>query len=137
MLCTYCKLPDGSHYSDCPHEELPGSLEQQLLDVRGTIASQSARIAELEANVTHWKTHAKMMAKVADNHKAHEKTLETERDSVRKALAWASKNDVYIESDHVFWARLQTDDDALSFEHDGTPESVEAALLAAAREGGG
>ena len=98
---------------------LPKRVTAIASEAADYIASQSARIVELEAEVTHWKTHAKMMAKVADNHKAHEKTLEAERDTVRKALHWWFTHDIRN-----------------ALEHDGTPEGVEAALLAAAREGG-
>ena len=107
--------PEGHRGTYHPHE-----LADLVTQRAATILEQSARIVELEAEVKHWKTHAKMMAKVADNHKAHEKTLETERDAVRKALAWFNERP---------GARS-----ALLPAH-GSGELLEAALLAAAREG--
>lgn len=85
------------------------------------IASQSARIAELEAA---------LKAQVERNRELSASNVEmaTERDAVRKALIAATVTATRGKKGVTRTIVIKGDD--------GTPESVEAALLAAAREGG-
>lgn len=96
----------------------------QLAEYINTAEQQSARIAELEAeNKAYWSTCGSLRDDV--------KQLEAERDAVRKALAFQVIDDG-DESDGG--------GPVLTFSLDGVGRdgaSIEAALLAAAREGGG
>lgn len=100
------------------------------------IQAQSARIAELEAELDRFRESNRGLGEQALR-------VLAERDAVRKALAWlASDNRGKIERDRVFAYRSRVVLDGVGsvgtgrivVAHDGTPESVEAALLAVARE---
>ena len=117
------------------------------------VEQQSARIAELEAEnkrlravVKHAKLEISIPPRVSDVGTEEEfgrcandlalmtsraDELEAERDAVRGALEWlAAHQAVTLFRDRIY------QHGAFCFRHDGTGESVEAALLAAAREGG-